>query len=119
VSFWRREVIDHALDQETRTQMAEQIAWIDREPANPRPYYHLAQLYRVAYRPDEALGLLLEAVHLDPDFADAHASLAEIYIVSNDYPAAWRHATIAELNGNSQAADLLRRYGVLPPTIPG
>jgi tetratricopeptide (TPR) repeat protein len=115
MSFWRREVIDHALDQETRTQMAEQIAWIEREPANPHPYYHLAQLYRVAYRQDEALGLLLEAIRLDANFADAHAALAEVYIVRSDYAAAWRHASIAETNGNSSAADLLRRYGVEKP----
>jgi len=110
MSFWRREVIDFAMDQETRTQMAEQIAWIEREPANARPYYHLAQLYRVAYRQDEALGLLLEAVRLDANFADAHAALAEIYIVRGDDAAAKRHADIAEANGNSTAAELLRKY---------
>jgi tetratricopeptide (TPR) repeat protein len=119
LSFWRREVIDHALDQETRAHMAEQVAWIEREPANAHPYYNLAQLYRVAFRPDEALGLLLEAIRLDPNLADAHASLAELYIIRADYPAAWRHASIAELKGNPQAADLLRRYGVPPPTAPG
>ena len=116
MSFWRREVIDHALDHETRTQMAEQVAWIEREPGNARPYYHLAQLYRVAFRPDEALGLLLEAVRLDANFADAHAALAEIYIVRNDHAAAWRHAAIAEINGNPQAAALLERYSVPRPT---
>jgi cytochrome c-type biogenesis protein CcmH/NrfG len=112
MSFWRREIIDYALDQETRTQMSEQIAWIEREPTNARPYYHLAQLYRVAYRRDEALALLLEAVRLDPNFADAHAALAEVYIVRADHPAAWRHASMAEANGNRTAADLLRRYGI-------
>jgi cytochrome c-type biogenesis protein CcmH/NrfG len=114
MSFWRRELIDPALDHETRTQIAEQRAWIEREPANPRPYYHLAQLYRVASRPEEALGLLLEAVRLDPAFADAHAALAEMYVVRADYPAAWRHAAAAEHHGNSAAADMLRRYGIKP-----
>jgi hypothetical protein len=119
MSFWRREVIDPALDRETLAQIEEQRAWIEREPANPLPYHHLAQLYRVAFRPDEALGLLLEAVRLDPAFADAHASLAEIYIVRSDYAAAWRHAALAEQHGDRTAADLLRRYGVPPPTAPG
>jgi cytochrome c-type biogenesis protein CcmH/NrfG len=112
MNFWRREVIDPALDNETRTQMQEQIAWIERDPTDARPYYHLAQLYRVAYRQDEALGLLLEAVRLDANFADAHNALAELYIVRADYAAAWHHASIAEVNGNRQAVDLLRRYNI-------
>jgi len=110
VSFWRKEVIDFALDHETRAQMEEQRVWIAREPANARPYYHLAQLYRVAFQQDEALGLLLEAVRLDPEFADAHAALAEIYIVRADDDAARLHAEIAARHGNTGAADLLKRY---------
>jgi cytochrome c-type biogenesis protein CcmH/NrfG len=112
VSFWRKEVIDFALDRETREHIEEQRAWIVREPANPKPYYHLAQLYRVAFKPDEALGLLLEAVRLDPDFAEAHASLAEMYVLRNDAPAAWRHARLAEANGISRAVEMLSRHGV-------
>ena len=114
MTFWRKDVIDFALDHETRAQMEEQRAWIEREPANPRPYYHLAQLCRVASRPDDALGLLLEAVRLDANFADAHAALAEIYAVRADYPAARRHAETAEIHGNPAAVQLLKRYGVLP-----
>ena len=38
VSFWRKEVIQPALDRETRKHMEEQLAWIAREPANARPY---------------------------------------------------------------------------------
>ena len=114
MTFWRKEVIDFALDHETFRQMAEQRAWIDREPTNPQPYLHLAELYRVADRQEEALGLLLEAVRLDANFADAHTALAEIYAVRADYPAAWRHALAAEENGKPYAADMLRRYGVKP-----
>jgi len=115
VSFWREKLIQPALDHETRLHMDEQRAWIAREPANPRPYYHLAQLYRVAFKPDEALGLLLEAVRLDPAFADAHAALAEIYAVREDYRAAWRHARVAEQHGQARAVELLTRYGVTEP----
>ncbi len=109
MSFWRKEVIEFALDRETQTAIEEQRAWILREPANPKPYYHLAQLYRVAFKPDEALGLLLEAVRLDPDFAEAHASLAEMYVLRDDYPAAWRHARLAEANGVPRVVEMLTR----------
>lgn len=114
MSFWRKQVIDFALDRETQTAIEEQRAWILREPANPKPYYHLAQLYRVASKPEEALGLLLEAVRLDPDFAAAHASLAEIYVLRDDYPSAWRHARLAEANGIPRVVEMLTRNGVTP-----
>jgi hypothetical protein len=32
VSFWRRQVVDFALDRETQTHIVEQRAWILREP---------------------------------------------------------------------------------------
>jgi cytochrome c-type biogenesis protein CcmH/NrfG len=112
VSFWRKEVIEVALDHETRKQIDEQRAWIAAEPSNPAPYYHLGQLYRVAFRQDEALGLLLEAIRLDPSFASAHIALAEIYISRSDDRAAWRHARLAEQLGKPEAVALLSRYGV-------
>jgi tetratricopeptide (TPR) repeat protein len=112
MSFWRKEVVNFALSHETRLHLDEQLAWIDREPGNAVPYYNLAQLYRIESRPEEALGLLLEAVRLQPDYAAAQAALAEIYVVRADYPAAWRHARAAELGGLTSAADLLKRYGV-------
>jgi tetratricopeptide (TPR) repeat protein len=112
MSFWRKEMIEPALDNETRLHIEEQRAWIAREPANARPYYNLAQLYRVAFKPEEALGLLLEAVRLDATLAGAHAALTEIYAVREDYRAAWRHARLAEQHGEGRGVDLLKRYGV-------
>ena len=111
MSFWRKEVIEFALDRETQAHIEEQRAWILREPANAKPYYHLAQLYRVAFKQDEALGLLLEAVRLDPAFAEAHASLAEVYVLRDDLPAAWRHARLAEAQGEPRVVEMLTRHG--------
>ena len=110
VGFWRKEVIEFALDHETRGAVEEQLAWIGREPANPRPYYQLAQLLRMQWKQDEGLALLLEAVALDAGFAEAHVALAEIYAVRGDYRAAWRHARAAEEAGNGAAVDLLTRH---------
>jgi thioredoxin-like negative regulator of GroEL len=112
VSFWRKEVIDFALGQETARHIEEQRAWIAREPSNPQPYKNLAQLYRVEGRQEEALGLLLEAVRLDHGFAAAHVELAEIYAIRGDARSAWRHARAAESSGNRRALELLERHGV-------
>lgn len=115
MGFWRNKVIDFALDYETRRQMDEQRAWIVREPANPHPYCHLAQFYRMAGKQEEAAALLLEAVHLDPSYAEAHACLAEIYAVIGDYRSAWRHARLARQHGEARAVELLERYRITEP----
>ena len=112
MSFWRGELIDFALDHETRKQMDEQLAWIEREPSNAQPYYALAQFLRMSGKEDFALGLLLQAVRLNPQLADAHASLCEIYAMRADNPAAWRHARLAESLGLARSVELLRRYGI-------
>ena len=112
MSFWRKEVIQPALDAETRKHMEEQLAWIAREPHNARPYLHLAEFFRMEGREEEALGLMLHAVQLDSRLAAAHAALAELYAVRADYPAAWRHARAAERCGESRAVALLTRHSV-------
>ena len=112
MAFWRKELIDPALDNETQIHMREQMEWIAREPDNARPYYQLALLYRMQWKQDEALGLLLEAVRLDPTFADAHVTLTEVYVVRRDYAAAWRHARAAEAQGDPRAVELLARHNV-------
>ncbi len=112
MSFWRKEVIDFALDRETAAHVRDQKEWIVREPQNPRPWYNLAQLYRMQWKAEEALGLLLEAVRLQDSFAEAHVALAEIYAVNGDYAAAKVHARKAEEHGNPRGEELLRRYGL-------
>ena len=64
------------------------------------------------WKQDDALALLLHAVHLDPKLAGAHVALAEMYAISNDYRAAWRHAREAEKNGNNDAVQMLERHGI-------
>lgn len=112
MSFWRREVIGFALDRETAAHIREQTEWIAREPGNARPWYNLAQLYRMEHKQEEALALLLEAVRLDDGCADAHVALTEIYAVRADYAAAQTHASKAAEHGNARGIELLRRHGI-------
>ena len=111
MSFFRKEVIDFALDHQTRQAIEEQQASIAADPSNPHPYYQLALLYRIQYKQDEALGLLLESVRLEPTLASAHVALAEIYAVRHDLPAARHHAELAAAQGDSRAREMLERYG--------
>jgi hypothetical protein len=112
MSFWRNEVIDPMLDEQTKREIEEQAAWIGREPDNPDPYVHLAALYRMKNEPQRALGLLLEAARLNAGHAGANIGLCEIYSVAGDYPAAWRHARAAEAAGDTAGVDLLTRYAI-------
>lgn len=112
MGFWRKQVIEFALDYQTRRQIEEILAWIAREPDNAQPYYQLAQWRRTQGRREEALGLLLEAVRLDPGFGAAHVALTEMYAVAGDYAAAWRHARRAEQAGDRRGVALLMRYNV-------
>jgi tetratricopeptide (TPR) repeat protein len=119
MGFFRKEVIDFALDQQAREAIEAQRAWIAAEPSNPRPYQQLALLYRMhGQQQEEALGLLLEAVRLDPNFAAAHVSLAEIYAVRDDREAAQRHAELAAAHGDQRALEMLRRHGLVDPQTP-
>ena len=113
MSFWRDEVVEFALDQETRQAIEEQKAWVAREPQNPKAYYGLAQLYRICRKNDEARVLLQESLRYDPDFAPAHVSLCEMFAISGNYPAAWRHARAAESAGDASGVDLLQRNNVV------
>jgi tetratricopeptide (TPR) repeat protein len=110
--FWRKELADFALDQDSARLIAEQKAWIAAEPGNPRPYYHLAMFYRMQHKRDEALGLLLHAVGLDEGLAPAHTALSEMYAASGEMDRARHHAQRAEALGEAGAMEQLRRYGV-------
>ncbi len=112
MGFWRKELVDFALDRATLEQIREQMEWIEREPSHPRPYYQLALLYRMQGKQEAALGLLLEAIGLDPGLADAHIALSEIYSIREDYRSAWRHARQAAAGGDSSALAMLERHGI-------
>ncbi len=112
MGFWRKELIDFALDQDSARLIDEQKAWIAAEPASARPYYQLALLYRMQHRRDEALGLLLHSAALDASFSPAHTALSEMYATAGDLDRARLHASQAEALGEPAAAERLRRYGI-------
>jgi len=107
--FFRR-VMDDMLDQETAKHISEQEAALEAHPEWAEGHYHLAQLYRVQQRPQDAKRELLTALEMKPLLADAHLALGEIYISEGDLDKAREHAQIAAQLGSGRLLDQLGRY---------
>jgi tetratricopeptide (TPR) repeat protein len=108
--FFRR-VADEMLDAETAKHIREQKAALELHPDWAEGHYHLAQLYRVQQRPQEAKYELLLALETKPLLAEAHEALGEIYIAEGDLDKAREHAQIAAQLGSGRLSDQLQRYG--------
>ena len=65
---------------------------IELRPGHLAAVLGLAESYRAKGEDKQAIDHLLSAVETDPTFAPAHTSLADMYLDSGDYRAAWNHA---------------------------
>lgn len=107
--FFRR-VMDDMLDNETAQHIAEQQAALEAHPEWAEGHYHLAQLYRVQQRPEDAKRELLTALEMKPLLSEAHMALGEIYIAEGDLDRAREHAQIAAQLGSGRLLDQLKKY---------
>ncbi len=105
-----RRVMDDMLDNETAKHIAEQKAALEAHPDWAEGHYHLAQLYRVQQRPQEAKNELLNALAKKPLLAEAHQALGEIYIAEGDLEKGREHAQIAAQLGSGRLLDQLKKY---------
>jgi tetratricopeptide (TPR) repeat protein len=108
-----RNVIDDMLDNETARHIAEQKAALTKHPGWAEGHYHLAQLYRVQQRPQDAKRELLIALEMKPLLAEAHTALGEIYVAEGELQKAREHAEIAAQLGSGRLQDQMKRYGEL------
>lgn len=108
--FFRR-VADQALDDETTKQIAEQQSALAANPEWAEGYYHLAQLYRVQQKPQEAKRHLFTALEKKPALAEAHVALGEIYIADGDLESAREHARFAAALGSPRLLEQMKRHG--------
>lgn len=106
-----RSIIDRMLNADTEQHIAEQKAALERNPGWAEGHYHLAQLYRIQFRRDDAKRELLTALELKPSLADAHLALGEMYLVDGDMERAREHAHYAARFGNPRLLEQMRRHG--------
>ena len=110
MSFWRRDIIQPALDRQVQAEMAERRANLAREPGNARARFALGTLCHFQGCTDEAIELYLRAIELDPNYTAPHISLGRIWAVRSVYDEAWKHAREAERLGDRSLVAQLERY---------
>jgi protein O-GlcNAc transferase len=108
--FWRREVIQPALDTDVDTACKEQEAILAEDPNNAKAHFALGTLSHLQGRTDAAIQYFLRAIELDPAYAVPHISLGRIAIVRGSYAEAWKHAHEAERLGDRSLVEQLERY---------
>ena len=114
MSFWRREVVQPALDNDIEQAIAEQQAILQQNARNAGAHYALGTLNHYKGDVGSAIAHFLRAIDLDPGYAAPHVSLGRIRAVEGDHDAAWEHARAAERLGDRSLLDLLQRY-LAPP----
>lgn len=110
--FFRKQLVEFALDYETERYVAEQKAALEANPAWARGHLNLGLLYQTQLKQDLALAHFLKALSLDPELADAHVAAGQVYAVRGEYEKAWEHARAAAGFGNRRLMELLERYKI-------
>lgn len=110
MSFWRKEVIQPALDREVDDAFAEQRAILERDPKNPHAYFALGTLYHFHGQPDTAIPLFVKAIELDPTYAAPHVGLGRIYAVKGLNDLAVKHAREAMRLGDRSLVEQLECF---------
>ncbi len=116
--FFRREVVDVALNRDVDSAIAEQLARIEQNPGEAQPYCALGVFFRMQGKIGDAILMQQRATELDPSFALPHRELGQIYAVREDHEAAWRHAREAARLGDRSLLELLERYQKASRPVP-
>ena len=108
-SFFR-EVVDNALNRNVDQSIAEQLALVEVEPSNPKPYCALGTLFHIQGRLEDSVMMYRRALELDPGFSLAHQCLGQLYASQGRMGDAWHHAREAARCGNRALLEMLERY---------
>jgi len=108
--FWRKDVIQPALNNEVESAFAEQQAILAADPNNAKAYFALGTLSHFQGEIDQAIQYFQKSIELDPANAAPHLSVGRIYALRSEYTGAWKHARAAEALGANDLVELLERY---------
>jgi tetratricopeptide (TPR) repeat protein len=111
--FWRKEVIQPALNRDVDAAVAEQQATLTTDPNNANAYFALGTLSHFKGEIELAIQYFQKAIEIDPTNAAPHVSLGRLYAVRGDYILAWKHARAAEALGSREMVEMLQRYSNL------
>ena len=110
MSFWRKKVIEPALEAEEQAVIHEQQNLLEKHPTDPKTCYALGTMAHLRGQVDAAIRYFLTASELDPSYAAPCVSLGRIYAVQGRNDLAWKHARDAERLGDRSLLEQLERY---------
>jgi len=109
-NFWRKEVIQPALNSDVEDAVAEQQAILATDPNNAKAYFALGTLLHFQGATEQAIQYFQRSIELDSGNAAPHLSLGRLYAVRGEYQLAWKHARTAEALGSPDLVQMLERY---------
>jgi lipopolysaccharide biosynthesis regulator YciM len=109
-SFWRKEVIQPALNHDVEAAVAEQQSILANDPNNANAYFALGTLLHFQGETERAIQHFQKSIELDYGKAAPHLSLGRIYALRGEYQRAWKHARAAEALGARDLVEMLERY---------
>ncbi|HEV2176537.1 MAG TPA: tetratricopeptide repeat protein [Terriglobia bacterium] len=110
MGFWRRELIQPALDRDVQAEIAEQQAILERDPGNASAHFALGTLAHFQGATDSAVAFFRKAIELDPTYAAPRVSLGRICVVLGRDDEAWEHARAAARLGDRSLVEQLARH---------
>jgi len=108
--FWRKEVIQPALNSDVEDAVAEQQAILATDPNNAKAYFALGTLLHFQGATEQAIQYFQKSIDLDANNPAPHLSLGRIFALRGEYERAWKHARAAEALGARDLVEMLERY---------
>ncbi|MGA2984897.1 MAG: tetratricopeptide repeat protein [Terriglobia bacterium] len=109
-NFWRKQVIQPALNRDVEEAVAEQQSILAADPNNAHAHFALGTLSYFQGATEQAIQYFQKSIDLDANNPAPHLSLGRIFALRGEYERAWKHARAAEALGARDLVEMLERY---------